>query len=116
MKRLATIILTVLCISCDKTEEEITTDTFEVTTAGIGIDCKLVLIDFKEGDLDRVEKITNSNWLRYHAYNLDKEEFGEEGKTLTVKVRKTFDSELFACTTLGPGYPWVTVLESELKE
>jgi hypothetical protein len=116
MKRLTILIFTVLCISCDKNEEEIATDTFEVTTAGIGIDCKLILIDFKESDLDRIEKLTNSNWLRYQAFNLDKNNFSVEGQILNVKVRKTFDSELFACTTLGPGYPWVTVLEAELKE
>jgi hypothetical protein len=116
MKRLTILILTILCIACDKKEEEISTDTFEVTTAGIGVDCKLILIDFKEGDLDRIKKITGSNWLRYQAYNLEKSNFSDEGQILTVKVRKTLDSELFACTTLGPGYPWVTVLEAKLKK
>ncbi len=116
MKRLVLLILTALCVSCDKDEEIIHTDIFEVTTAGMGIDCKLVLIDFNESDLERIEKLTGSSWLRYHAYNLDKSEFGQEGLTLKVKVRKTFDAELYACTTLGRGYPWVTVLESELKE
>lgn len=116
MKRLAIIILTILFVACDKNEEEIATDIFEVTTAGIGIDCKLVLIDFKDSDLGRIEKITNSNWGRYQAYKLDKNSFGNAGQTLIVKVRKTLDSELFACTTLGPGYPWVTVLEVQLKE
>lgn len=107
--------MTVLIFSCDRNEDEITTDTFDVTTAGIGIDCKLILIDFKESDQERIKKITNANGLRYQAYNLDKNNFSNEGLILKVKVRKTFDSELFACTTLGPGYPWVTVLNAEIK-
>ncbi len=115
MKRLSILILTVLFISCDKTESEIATDTFDVTTTGIDIDCKLILIDFKESDQDRIKKITNANGLRYQAYNLDKNKFSSEGLILTVKVRETFDSELFACTTLGPGYPWLTVLRAEIK-
>lgn len=116
MKILLVLILTVVIISCDKSEDEIVTDTFEVTTTGIGIDCKLILIDFNESDQDRIKKITNANGLRYQAYDLDKNNFSDEGLILKVKVRKTFDSELFACTTLGIGYPWVTVLEAELKE
>ena len=114
MKRFAILILTTLCISCDK-NEEIYTGIFEVTSAGIGIDCGLMLIDFNQSDLDRLEKITNSNGTRYFAYNLKKNNYNEKGQILIVKVRKALDSELFACTTLGPGYPWVTVLEAKLK-
>ena len=110
------LLLTAFLLSCDRNEEEIPNDIFEVATAGIGIDCKLLLIDFKEIDLDRIEKITHSKGLRYHAYNLDQAEFSADGQILTVRIRKTFDSELFVCTTLGPGYPWVTVLDAEPKE
>jgi hypothetical protein len=116
MKRLTILILTVLCISCNKDEESIPTGVFEVTTVGIGSDCGLVLIDFNESDLKRLQEITNTNELRYYAFNLDQIKFGDQGNFLTVKVRRTFDSELFACTTLGIGYPWVTVLEAKLKE
>ncbi len=115
MKRLLFTILTVLIFSCDKNEDDISTDTFDVTTAGIGIDCKLVLIDFKGSDQDRIKKITNANGLRHQAFNLDKISFSTDGLILKVKVRKPFDSELFACTTLGPSYPWVTVLNAEIK-
>src|SRR5688572_9350215 len=100
-----TIVLAV-CVSCDY--QEMTSDTFEVTTAGIGIDCHLVLIDFNERDLERIKNITGSEWLRYQAYNLDQTQFGDEGKVLTVRVRKPADEELFPCTAQGPGYPWVT--------
>ncbi|WP_057937602.1 hypothetical protein [Algoriphagus resistens] len=116
MKRLTILILIVLSVSCDKNEEELVVSNFEVTTVGSGIDCNLILIDFKASDQDRIEKITNSNSLRYQAYNLDKNNFSNEGLTLNVSVRKTFDSELYVCTTLGPSHPWVTVLEAELME
>lgn len=49
--------LIVLAISCDD-HEIANSDTFEVTVAGIGIDCNLVLIDFNESDVDRIKNIT----------------------------------------------------------
>lgn len=111
MKKTFLFFLAALFFSCDQGEEELLNDIFEVTTAGVGIDCKLILIDFKESDLERIEKITGQNGLRYHAYNLDKDSFSTGGQILIVKVRQTSNSELFPCTTLGPGYPWVTVME-----
>lgn len=116
MKKIGIFIFVILSISCDKEKEVVTNDTFEVVTAGIGIDCRLVLIDFKKSDQDRLMKITKSNDLRYQAFNLDKGNFSDQGLVLNIKVRKTIDSELFACTTLGIAYPWVTVLEAKLKQ
>ncbi|MGK7390259.1 MAG: BPTI/Kunitz-type proteinase inhibitor domain-containing protein [Candidatus Cyclobacteriaceae bacterium M2_1C_046] len=110
MKRVIIILITlsVLAFSCDDNEFTIT-DTFEVTVAGFGADCGLVLIDFKENDLESIKNITGFDWIRYHAYNLDKDKFSEVGQKLIVTVRKTRDNELFPCTTMGPGYPWVTI-------
>ncbi len=116
MKLLTILVLAILFISCDKNEEEAIANLFEVTTVGIDIDCKLILIDFRESELDRLEKITNLKTLKYQAFNLDKNKYNEDGQMLTITVRKTADSELFPCTTLGPSYPWVTVLEAKLKE
>jgi hypothetical protein len=96
--------------SCkNETEPEIN-NTFEVSSTGEGIDCGLILIDFKMEDKDRIEKITGEvNDLRYFAFNLDKK-FDQVGQTLIVTVRRTREDELLACTTQGPSYPWVTVL------
>jgi len=117
MKRAVTLFISliVLAISCDDYEIA-NSDTFEVTVAGIGIDCNLVLIDFNESDVDRIKNITGFDWSRYHAYNLDKEKFNEVGQKLTVIVRATKADELSACTTLGPGYPWVTITKAEFQD
>jgi len=114
MKRVIILFITllVLVFSCDD-HEMTNTDTFEVTVAGIGMDCGLVLIDLNESDLDRIKNITGFDWSRYHAYNLDKNKFNEVGQKLIVTVRKTKDDELFPCTTMGPGYPWVTITKVE---
>jgi len=70
VKKYLILLLIVMSISCDNQVQEMAT--FEVTVAGVGIDCWLVLIDFKESDLKRIEEITGSNGVRYHALNLDK--------------------------------------------
>jgi hypothetical protein len=113
---LAFLLFSVLFLACDKNEEGTFTDIFEVTTAGIDINCALVLINFKESDLARIEKITNSDNLNYQAYNLDKNQYSEEGLILMVKVRKTVDSELLPCRALGLTHEWITVVDAKLKE
>lgn len=117
MKKLVYLLLAMLCIACGSKEEETPVmDVFEVTTAGIGMDCGLVLIDFKEGDSDRIKRLTGSSWTRYYAYRLDRDIFREEGLLLTVEVRRTADAELSPCMALGPAYPWVTVLKTTFSE
>ena len=60
--------------------------------------------------------ITNTtNGLRYFAFNLDKK-FDQVGQILVVTVRKTKTDELYACTTQGPSFPWVTILTAEEKK
>jgi hypothetical protein len=109
------ITLIVLAISCDD-HEMTNTNRFEVTVAGIGMDCGLVLIDFNESDLERIKNITGFNWSRYHAYNLDKNKFNGVGQKLLVTVSKTKDDELFPCTSMGPAYPWITITKVEFGD
>jgi hypothetical protein len=120
MKKITILLLTAFFISCNNNKEEINTGIFEVTTVGIGVDCNLILIEFNKSDSARIVKIAQPLSLPcglvYQAYNLDKNIFSADGQILTVRVRKTFDSELFACTTLEIGYPWVTVLDAKPKE
>lgn len=112
MKSFLTVLIFFGFLSCERGINPKVDDVFEVTVAGEGVDCGLILIDFQEKDKDRIEKITGrTGWLRYFAFNLD-EEFNQEGQVLIVTVRKTRDDELYACTTQGPGYPWVTILKA----
>jgi len=105
----------ILAISFSCKENSIEPDnTFEVTVAGDGIDCKLILIDFQQKDFDRIYQITGGDLARFNAYNLDKK-FDQVGVVLVVTVRKTENGEYFACRTQGPAYPWVTILTATVK-
>ena len=115
MKYYLILLILIVNFSCEKESELTVNNTFEVTVVGKGIDCPLTLIDFRQEDLIKIGRITGSDWSRYHAFNLD-ENFNQVGQVITVTVRKTNDSELFPCTTLGPGYPWVTILKAEEKD
>ena len=106
------ITLTFLNSSCDEHEID-NTEKFQVTVAGIGMDCGLILIDFDENDLERIKNITGFDWGRFYAFNLDKNKFNKVGLKLIVTVRKVKDDELSPCTTMGPGYPWVTITKVE---
>ena len=111
-----TVILLICAISffgCDKQAGP--GNSFEVVSAGKGIDCGLVLIDFQQTDIDRLETITGENGeLRYFAFGLDPQ-FEQDGKAFVVTVRKTREDELFACTAQGPQYPWITILTAKEK-
>ena len=92
------------------TNEQEISNIFEVTSAGKGIDCGLIVIDFALADKARIEKLTGgNNGLRFFAFNLDTK-FDKVGQILIITARRTRDDELYACTTQGPSYPWVTVL------
>jgi len=114
MKRLVFIIVAALLLSCDRNDEAPPSEIFEVTTWGISRDCKLVVIDFQESDRLRIEGLSGSTGIKYEGLNLDVNKFGQSGKKLRVRLRKTFDSESFACTTQYPSFPWVTVLHAEI--
>ncbi|WP_373496562.1 hypothetical protein [Aquiflexum sp.] len=110
------ILLILLClmmagIGCTRDEEPNNIGVFEVTVVGKGIDCgSLLVIDFEQDDQSRINAIAGtSEWLRFYAYNLDMK-YNQPGKILKVTARKTKDGELRLCRTLGPGYPWITIL------
>jgi hypothetical protein len=107
---LITLFLLTLHSSCNEENTHEVNNIFQITVAGKGDDCGLLLIDFDQIDKIRIEEITQtSGWLRFFALNLN-EEYNQVGKELKIKVRRTKDEEFYACTTLGPAYPWVTVL------
>ncbi len=78
---------------------------FEATVLGKGIDCGAFLIDLnrKHGDSD-IKSGT------YFADNLP-EALKVKGYKLRLNCRKPTIDEIYACTTLGPGYNHVLVIE-----
>lgn len=115
MKKLIIFIWLISLFSCKEENQNEISNIFEVTSAGKGIDCGLIVIDFALTDKARIEKLTGGNkGLRFFAFNLDTK-YQKIGQILTITARKTRDDELFACTTQGPSYPWVTILTASEK-
>lgn len=85
MKHYWLLLLICICVSCEKEAEPTTASTFDVQVAGVGIDCKRILIEFQQQDLPRIERITGSPWERYHAFNLQDED-NQTGQMLRVTV------------------------------
>jgi hypothetical protein len=89
---------------------------FEAEVLGINMDCGIPAIKFN-GNLDHINEIAGlktSNAI-FIAKNLPSD-LSTEGKTIVLEIRKIENSELRACTTMGPGYPWIYVLEAKEKD
>ena len=88
---------------------------FEAEVLGINMDCGIPAVRFT-GNIDRVNGIAGyqSSGSIYIAKNLPAE-LQTEGLSIVIKIRKIQDSELGACTAMGPGYPWIYVVEARAK-
>lgn len=76
-------------------------DVFEVTTVGIDIDCGYMVLQFKDEDLDRLVELVGTTHIRpsqRQALNLDRNRFGETDLRISVRIRKTLESEAIICT------------------
>lgn len=82
---------------------------FEATVLGKGIDCGSFLVNLskKNGDSD----IKNGT---YYANDLPVD-LQVKGYKIKLNCRRPTQEENYACTTLGPGYFHLIVLESEQK-
>ena len=114
MKHLALILLFVLSISfyaCDKNDTN-QKFPFEAKVLGRNTDCGLYAIQITK-NLQKANVIagTNSNDI-FIAKNLPTN-LQVEGLSINLNIRKIQDSELGVCTTMGPSYPWIYVLEAE---
>jgi len=99
----------ILIVSCE--HDETAFSQFNVTVEGKGVDCGDLYLIKVNDNLEKLYRLTGrEGWQTCYAYGLA-EEYKVEGKKLLVELRAPRKSELFACTTLGPGYPWVTVVE-----
>lgn len=107
------LLITILVISFGCKKEETNYIEFHVFVYGKGIDCgDLFLLNFLD-NIDELYQITaQEGWQTCYAYSL-KEEFKVQGKELLVKIRKPTKDELFPCTHLEPGYPWVTIVSAQ---
>ncbi|MCF8231433.1 MAG: hypothetical protein K9J27_04520 [Bacteroidales bacterium] len=99
----------ILLAGCEHEETEFSQ--FNVTVEGKGVDCGDLYLIKVNNNLEGLYRITGrESWQTCYAYGLA-EKYKVEGKKLLVELRAPRKSELYACTTLGPGYPWVTVVE-----
>jgi hypothetical protein len=89
---------------------------FEAEVLGINMDCGITAIKFN-GNLDQINEIAgqNSSNAIFIAKNLPSD-LQTEGKAIVLKIRKIGNSELGACKSMGPSYPWIYVLEAKEKE
>lgn len=111
LMRLTLFCCLILLISCEKNENNYLH--FNVTVIGQGLDCGDLFLITVNNNLEELYKITGQEgWQTCYAYDLA-EKYKVNGKTLLVKLRATRDDEYFACTDMGPAYPWVTVVEAE---
>ena len=101
-------------VQCEK--EELSYVEFNVVVYGKGLDCgDLFLLKFSD-NLDALYQITGEkNWQIFYAYGLD-EKFKVKDVKLSVKIRKPTKDEIFACTTLGISYPWITIITAKNRK
>jgi hypothetical protein len=101
--------------SCEKKNND-PSFSFEAEVLGINMDCGIPAIKFS-ANLDQVNDIAdlNSSNAIFIAKNLPSG-LEENGFTIVLNIRKIQNSELGACTCMGPGYPWIYVLDAKKKE
>ena len=86
--------------------------TFEAVSKGVGGDCKTNLIQFTT-NLSILDSITGNTKDICYAPNLP-ENLKPAGTKFKLNIRKPYAGEILNCTTMGPAYGQVYILESEL--
>ncbi|PKP34796.1 MAG: hypothetical protein CVU00_05190 [Bacteroidetes bacterium HGW-Bacteroidetes-17] len=112
MKQIAFLLIlfsTSLIISCEKQDDAKGNDfQFEATVRNKRLDCgETIIIELKNisGNSEIADGI-------YYADNLDSE-FKEPGLKIELNCREHNNDEVYACTTMGPTYPHVIVIDSK---
>lgn len=111
----SSILLISLLSSCHRENNDPNVFQFQAEVLGNNPDCGIFSIKFTS-ELDKVKMIVGSTTLDgvYIAKNLPAE-LQQSGLKIKLDVRKIQDSELGACTAMGPSYPWVYVIKA-IKE
>jgi hypothetical protein len=101
--------------SCEKnsTENEFP---FEAEVLGRNNDCGLYTIRFTK-DNQKANEIAGTLFTEYNfiAKNLPAD-LQVDGLSIILNIRRIKYSEMTACTTMGPSYPWIYVLSAKKKE
>jgi len=102
--RLIFIIMSLLAISCCKTEVE--NKWSNATVIGKGLDCgNTFLIQFNEDVTGLPDNTSNRT---FYAVNLP-EEYKVSGTKINVEFREPNSSEMIVCTTMGIAYPQIYI-------
>ncbi len=98
---------------CEKEDDKIIKENFkfEATVLNKGLDCGETFII----SLKNFETSSEFEDGIYYADNLDPE-FKEQGLKIYLNCRHPNDDEVYACTTLGPSYPHLIVINSSKAE
>ena len=113
MKLKAIIFVLTAMVACHSTATIDTQLTLQATVEGVGGDCHLPLLDFgtRQKDVDQLIGQPNSYQL-YYAVDLP-ESFQVAKTNLLVIIQKSTKS--VACTTMGPAYQFVSIVNAEAK-
>ncbi len=108
------VMLSLISLTCCEKEHEpddASSFLFEATVMGNGLDCGETYL------ISLTQRGSNSDIEdgMYYAYQLDPE-FKEPGLKVYLNCRQPNDSELQACTMMGPTYQHLIVIDCKRKE
>jgi hypothetical protein len=100
--------IAIIFISCNEEKEE--TISYNATVIGEGLDCgETFLIKFN----DNLEGLVDNDFENvFYAINLHNE-YKIENLQIEVYFRQPEVDELLICTTLGPAYPQIFIIEAQ---
>ena len=106
------ILIILLFSNCHKETNDPYAFQFQAEVLGSNPDCGVFSIKFTS-ELGKVKMIVGSTTLDgiYIAKNLPAE-LQQSGINIRLDIRKIQDTELGACTTMGPSYPWLYVIKA----
>jgi len=101
--------------SCEKSSTE-SEFLFEAEVIGRNNDCGIYAIRFTKYN-QKANEIAGTLFTQYVfiAKNLPVD-LQVDGLSIILNIRRINYSEMTACTTMGPSYPWIYVLSAKKKE
>lgn len=110
MRYLFILFIVLTLFSCEEEMADQNFHEFDIEVRGKGMDCgDIFLFDILDDQEDFHRKM-NTTFSRSYALNLD-ERYKISGLRMRVKLRKPMDEEFVRCSTLGPSYPQIVIVE-----